>query len=482
MNNYDLVIIGGGPAGLALAQCICQLNKKILIIEKEYQIGGCHRVRRVNNLFTEHGPRIYSNVYLNFRNLLKEMNIDFYDIFNKYKFSHTEIGGETVFSTLTFGELFQLTIEFIKLLFNNSYGFDIILQDFLYKNNYKKESIDMIDRICKLTDGGGIDKYTLGQFLELFNQNFFYSLYHPKLPNDIGLFKSWKNFLEKKGVTFMLNTTVEKININTQNNTIQSINAFNYGKSYNIFSNKFVFAMPPKNLYQLINKFNIPHDWGNLREYAFKTAYIDYISVTFHWDKPLKLNKVYGFPRSSWGLAFVVLTDYMKFNENNSKTVISTAVTLTDKKSPNINKTADQCNLNELINEMFLQLKEAYPNLPKPTYSIISPGIIYNNQNKKWESIDTAFILTANFPSLKFQNNSIKNMYTLGTHNGYSNYKFTSLESAVTNSIVLSKKLYPELNDPKYIQLSRGTSLTDIFRITIKIVILLILIYLLFIR
>jgi hypothetical protein len=79
----------------------------------------------------------------------------------------------------------------------------------------------------------------------------------------------------------------------------------------------------------------------------------------------------------------------MKFNENNSKTVISTAVTLTDKKSPNINKTADQCNLNELINEMFLQLKEAYPNLPKPTYSIISPGIIYNNQNKKWESIDT---------------------------------------------------------------------------------------------
>jgi hypothetical protein len=73
-------------------------------------------------------------------------------------------------------------------------------------------------------------------------------------------------------------------------------------------------------------------------------------------------------------------------------------------------------------------------------------------------------------------------MYTLGTHNGYSNYKFTSLESAVTNSIVLSKKLYPELNDPKYIQLSRGTSLTDVFRITIKIVILLILIYLLFIK
>ena len=72
-NEYDLVISGGGPAGLGLAQCCSSiLGIKILLIEKEKILGGCHRVNRVkyNNedLFTEHGPRIYSSTYKNFEN------------------------------------------------------------------------------------------------------------------------------------------------------------------------------------------------------------------------------------------------------------------------------------------------------------------------------------------------------------------------------------------------------------------------------
>ena len=45
---YDLVIIGGGPAGLSLAHYCRSQKLKILIIERESQIGGCHRVNRVN--------------------------------------------------------------------------------------------------------------------------------------------------------------------------------------------------------------------------------------------------------------------------------------------------------------------------------------------------------------------------------------------------------------------------------------------------
>ena len=48
MDNYDLIIVGAGPAGLALAQCMRKTYKKILIIERESEIGGCHRVRRVD--------------------------------------------------------------------------------------------------------------------------------------------------------------------------------------------------------------------------------------------------------------------------------------------------------------------------------------------------------------------------------------------------------------------------------------------------
>jgi phytoene dehydrogenase-like protein len=131
MNNaYDIVIIGAGPAGLALAQCISHLNKRILIIEKENVIGGCHAVRRVNGLFTEHGPRVYSSTYKVFQSLLNEMGVDFYDLFTKYNFSVSEIGGQTIFSTLSWFELVYLFKEFTMLMLNDNHGINVILKEF----------------------------------------------------------------------------------------------------------------------------------------------------------------------------------------------------------------------------------------------------------------------------------------------------------------------------------------------------------------
>ena len=475
MNNvYDIVIIGAGPAGLALAQCISHLNKRILIIEKENVIGGCHAVRRINGLFTEHGPRVYSSTYKVFQSLLNEMGVDFYDLFTKYNFSVSEIGGQTIFSTLSWSELVYLFKEFTMLMLNDNHGINIILKDYLENNKFNKNSIEMIDRVCKLTDGGGVDKYTLHEFLQLFNQQFFYSLYQPKLPNDVGLFKIWKDALQKKGVHFYLDTTIKNINI--KDNKIESINISVNNYLETVYGKEFIMAIPPKNLLEMTTAFNIPHSWGDLRQYANDTAYIEYMSVSFHWNKELNLEKVYGFPKSSWGIAFVVLSDYMKFEQDNSKTVISAAVTISNKRSPNNNKMADECTANELVDEMFLQLKEAYPKLPLPTISVISPGVKYDDKNKKWVSENTAFIMTSNKGYQPFQNNLIKNMYNLGTHNGKSYYKFTSLESAVSNAVVLSKELYPELNNSKYIRLTRSTSLSDVFDL-IVIVIILYLIY-----
>jgi hypothetical protein len=52
-------------------------------------------------------------------------------------------------------------------------------------------------------------------------------------------------------------------------------------------------------------------------------------------------------------------------------------------------------------------------------------------------------------------------MYNLGTHNGKSLYKFTSLESAVSNGVYLSKILYPELTYDT-IQIDKSITLTQI--------------------
>ena len=285
---------------------------------------------------------------------------------------------------------------------------------------------------------------------QLLNQQFFYYIYQPKKPNDIGLFKIWQEFLNKRNVEFSLGSIIHNIQI--RNNKIESLDIITNSQLHRITSNNFVFAIPPKNLYEIIEKFNIPHSWGDLKTFAIDTAYIEYISVSFHWDNKLKLPKVYGFPKTAWGVGFIVLSDYMTFDESTSKTVISTAITITDEKSLNNGKTANECNYNQLINELFLQLKESFPNLPDPTKIVLSPEVHYNTVLQKWQSDNTAFISTSNKGNLPFHNNIIDNMYNLGTHNGKSYIPFNCIESAVSNGIALGRELYPDVMKKYYVK------------------------------
>lgn len=476
-NIYDLIVIGTGPCGLALAQSCCKLNLKILMIDQEATIGGCHKVRRmyvpeVNEyLFTEHGPRIYNDSYVIFISLLKEMGINFEDIFVKYNFNITEIGQKTIFTTLSFYEQFILLTQFVYLLFNENYGNDISLITFLNKNNFNSESIELINRICILTDGGDASKFTLNEFLELFNQNAINTLYQPKKPNDISLFKIWKEYLEKNGVEFLLNTKITNLNLN--GNKIESINIININNK-KIYAKKFVFAIPPFSFNELLIKNNLFDI--DLTKFSEETKYYDYISFTFHWDTILNLKKVYGFPLSDWGIAFIKLSDYTHFEEQNSKTVISIALTRSEYKSKRLNKTANECTFNEIVQEVYLELKNLYgESFVYPKIALLSPGVTYDKQVGKWISKDTAFINSAKFKPLPFKHKFIENMYNCGTHNGKSLYKFTSLESAVTNGVYLSNILYPELNFN--LKIFKATTLRDIIILILIIIVVVFAIY-----
>ena len=208
-------------------------------------------------------------------------------------------------------------------------------------------------------------------------------------------------------------------------------------------------AIPPIKIVDILEKSNIKirdafGDFNNLKNWSENTDYIDYISVTFHWDTKLNLEQIYGFPKTEWGVAYIVLSDYMNFQESQSKTMISTTATITNVKSKNNNKTANECiDKLELVKEIFSQLKQSFPNLPPPTVSILSPELEW--ENGSWESKDTAFIASSNQPNLPFDSKIISNLFNLGTHNGKNLYKFTSMESAVTNGVSLSHLLFPEL-------------------------------------
>jgi hypothetical protein len=480
--EYDYVIIGGGPTGLTLAWCLSKYNYKVAIIDKNNSLGGCHRVVRVNGFFTEHGPRIYLDNYFLFKQILKEILkdkdknldiLDFYDIFTPYNFNMTNIGGN-IFAHLTFRELFVMFKNLVNL--NDNYK-KISMEDFLNKNNFSDKAKDYIDRLCRMTDGAGIDRYTLYSFLQIANQNMLYKIYQPKKPNDIGLFRYWEEALLKNNVDIFMNSSVTDIDITTTNNNNKISNIIiknnNSNAIYEIKGKNFIFAIPLYNISQILQKSKnnlVKNSFGNFGEFvdfAEKTDYLQYIPVIFHFNKKINLKKIWGFPSTSWGIGFIVMSDYMDFEDERSQTVISTLITKNNK-SDLTNKTPNETfNEEELKNEVFRQLKISFPNLPEPTYAILSQNY-YDKDKKKWIPKDTAFIKT----KLGFIDNNSKifsNLYNCGSYNGYSEYGFTSIESTMINAMELLYKLEPRTKNEYKMR-----KITTIISIMEKIVLLIV--------
>lgn len=437
MTSYDYCIIGAGPNGLTLALYLAKEGKKVVIVDKQKNIGGCHTVERISSqksdigFFTEHGPRIYLNNFLNFMTVLTDIDTSFDELFTKYHFNITEIGGSTL-SNITLMDHIKLAYQFLLINENQK---KVVLEDYLINNNFDKKSIDYIDRLCRMTDGAGINKFTLYNFLQIPNQNAFYTTYQPKLPNDHmnGLFGKWLQSLVKNGVDIILETEVIKLINNSDTKTIKSA-VTDKGE---IIANYFIMAIPPQSFNKIATKNDIKlFNMNNYNEWLVETNYDMYIPVIFHWNSKLDLPKIWGFPKTEWGLAFIVLSDYMEFDNPESKTVISAVISRNDK-STYTNKTPNETNTKSgIINEAFRQLKISYPNIPQPDNSFMTQNY---RKDDMWVGINTAFMGTVH--GYLPQTTLYKNLYNCGTHNGYSEYSFTSIESAVVNSFELLNKL-----------------------------------------
>lgn len=254
--EYDYIIVGAGPTGLTLAWLLSQepTVRKILIVERAENIGGCHRVDRdpTTNLFTEHGPRIYSTTYVNVMQILSSMNINFYDIFTKYEFTHGSMSQE-VLSKLTPMEIFKLGIEYIKLVFDPAYGLFTTVSDFLELNEFSKVGRDVIGKICHLTDGAGPERFTMNQLLHGFDHHVFYNFMQPRLPNDVALFPLWQDRLEKTGkIDIWTSSDVKNLEIPSTNKsrTIQGVTLAkktDQGTNLiNLRSKNVILAIPPE--------------------------------------------------------------------------------------------------------------------------------------------------------------------------------------------------------------------------------------------
>lgn len=476
----DYVIVGAGPTGLTIASILAKNNKKVLIIDKEKAVGGCHRVRRVDGYFTEHGPRVYSDSFINTRNVLKYQGIGS-DLFTAY---NPNMEFMKIISDFTFKELFWFIVRYLQFLINKSYSKNNSCLDFMKSHGFTNQSIRFIDRLCRLTDGAGADKYTMFELFNLVN-NSFSTFHQPKLPNDIGFIDEWrKALLATNNVSFMLQTECNKL-FSDGSDKISGISVTNKKDGmFDIQSDRFILAIPPTSLSKILNKSSnklIRNSFGDLQEldyWAKMTEYESYIPVSFHWDTRIVLPMKWGFPVSDWGQISIVLSDYMRFNNPGSQTVISTCLSIVDQKSKNTGKTVNESTKEEIIREALAQLRIIYPNLPEPTKSILSEGVV--KEAGKWTTKDKAYMRTKNIMNydgetfISGPSKIFNNLYSVGTHNENGNLHMTTMESAVTNAIVFCNSLMPGTKDQ--IKIEKTITLESIIKMIVGFIIVFVII------
>jgi hypothetical protein len=434
MDDIDYIIVGSGPTGLALAWLLSKYNNKIMIIEQNNEIGGAHRVKRVNGLFTEHSPRIYSNNYKVLRTLLDDMNIDFYELFSLYKFQSESII-KIVFKYLSLYELFTMAITFIGL--NDSYK-NITMEEYTTNKNFSNDAKFFIDRICRMLEGSDMTRYTLYQFMEYINSTILYKIYQPNKPMDRGLLKLWKDKLEGNGVKFMMNSKV--VNILPEGKNIKNLVIKNNDKNLLVKAKNYILAIPPTSMVNLLRYSNVPNAFGNfskISQWESNVKYNDYISVIFHWDTEIKVKSIWGFPYGPWGIISVISTDYIDFQDPRSKFVISTCISIQDQEYNG--KKAQDCTKSEIIDLAFKQLQELYPSLPNPSYSLMEHNVYRNN---RWVATTDGYLSTK-YGGIDFKSN-YDNLYTCGTHNDKSDYASTTMESSMDNAMKLAHQLVPQ--------------------------------------
>jgi len=455
MNDY--IIIGAGPCGLTLAHYLSRNNKKILLIDMNEDIGGCHRVKRVNGRLTEHGPRVYIDNYLTLKNVLQDMNIDWNKIFTPYQFSLNDTIQEFI-KLMTFNEIYVFIKQFI-LFSLSKIDSTYTMKQFSDNNNISIKLQKYIDKLCRTVDGGSIETMTVFEFFNIFNQNFLYNIYQPKLPNDKGLFKFWKeNF--NKNITFMGNTkiiSIEKKGILLEN-----------GKR--LYCKNLLITLPPVNVLELItNSFdkNILGNYDDLKEFVKVSRYLTYIPITYHWNNKIDLPNINHYD-TDWDIVFVVLSNYMDLFYDKSKTLISVSIKNVNAMSKYINKTPNECSKDELIEETFRQLKLVYPFIEKYDEAILDPNV-YRKDNE-WLNNDNAFF---NIGKTWGYLTNYPNVHWIGTHNGNSTHCYTSMESAMSSAVYwLNKECKLDIVPSK---------ITTLLNILSYILVFFIIIYVLFI-
>ena len=151
------------------------------VLEGNAVIGGCHRVDRVDGVFSEHGPRVYGSNFLRYKRLLRFLGLRFEDHYVPYRYSFP-VGLAGAVSLMSAAEVAGLAASYARFMVQPRRYDKMSVAALL--EGFSDEARAYFDKICKLTDGAGVGRYTAGELFRLVDQGLFYRFYEPRAPTD----------------------------------------------------------------------------------------------------------------------------------------------------------------------------------------------------------------------------------------------------------------------------------------------------------
>ena len=424
--DYDTIVVGAGPSGLTLAT---YLPGRTLVLERDATIGGIHKVRRdVEGYFSEHGPRVYSGTFYNFKRVLQDIGLPWDQVFAPAQFSPQLIDGKNWYRWLSVREVSVLVLHFMLMAINPSHGKNVTMQDMCRAYGFSDRSCRYIDAVCRFSDGAGADRYSLHEFLHGFSDHG-KGFFEPRKANDKLLFPHWQRFLEGRGVQIKLATPVAKVEHRCGRVTGVSVTVGKEVKSYT--APRVVMAIPPENAAALLRASGLKEP--GYATFSRATRYEEYFCVTYHFPSdaaPLVTHA--GLRSTPWGLVYMEMSKYMS---GEATAFISVAASQLRVRSPRTGKTVHESTRPEAIAEILRQLPIADDLKARLVKAV--PSSCLQRTKDMWVNIDKAYIYSARYPGgWPATLGCCRGLHNVGCQNGLSWYPFTSFESAVGNALI----------------------------------------------
>lgn len=431
MGTFDTIVVGGGPCGLTLAT---YLPGRTLLLERDAELGGCHKVRRDGDgFFGEHGPRVYSGSYVNTARVLRDIGLSWDDVFVPAAFSPERIDGKRWYRWLSARESLVLTLHFCMLLADPSHGRRTTMADMCRAHGFSMNSMRYLDSVCRFSDGAGLDRYSLHEFLRGFNDHW-PGFFEPRRSHDALLFPHWRRVLGSRGVDVRTSAAVRAIT--HRDGQVTGVRVRLADKSEATFSaRRVVLAVPPRPAAALLRRSGLQEP--GLHAFAEATEYDEYFSVTFHFPAscaPLVTHA--GVRDTPWGLMYMEMSRYTG-GEATQTAFVSVAASRLHVRSPATGKTVHESGRDEVVREMLRQLPIDESAKTQLVRAVVSSGL--RRRASGWEDADEAYVFNPAHPSgWPADLTCCRGLHTVGSHNARAWYPFTSFESAVCNALLFA--------------------------------------------